>query len=307
MYIIGKYSLLVLLIFVSLFEFGNTVAIQYYEGCAIKFTDSSEKQIYLSLNGTLFPIANPDTMESLGFEWTDITYAYRSTFYEYKIGDQLNVYKSSIQAYKESIKEALKQPKTRFNIPDSALYVYNKILSERAKLQKYLTDIKKEAQCIHQNFLTISKFRFGRFGNVLTEVKNAIFIAEQTNQTFIIPDWILNEYLASFDLSALMKYYCVLTLKEYRERSYVGYIETLFTDELYSAITVWTSNTYSDFNTRLPTLNITTLSSVEDLYIGVCSALWSSVKLELVAIAAVAISKYLGNTTEYLGDCFNYV
>lgn len=37
-------------------------AVGEYNGWIVKFSDTPDRQIYLALNATLFPIANPDTV-----------------------------------------------------------------------------------------------------------------------------------------------------------------------------------------------------------------------------------------------------
>jgi len=58
---------------------------------------------------------------------------------------------------------------------------------------------------------------------------------------------------------------------------------------------------YVDFNVRLPPLNTSLIPILEDVYLDVSAALWSSVKPELLSLAATGISMALGNTTEYVG------
>jgi len=177
----------------------------------------------------------------LGFDWKDVSYTPKAIFTEYPVGRAIDVNNGLVDTFKAGISASSKLKKVRFTLPSSANYVYQKLLGSSSKLKSYLAGKRKEAICYNKNFLTLSNFKFGRMGNVLIELKNSIFIAEMTNQTFIIPDWMLLEFLTPFDLTDLKKYFCVISLSEYRERSYDAYIETMFTNDIYLALDVWTN------------------------------------------------------------------
>jgi hypothetical protein len=71
----------------------------------VKFSDQPSRQVYLAVNETLYPIANPDTMEVLGLTWDQIIYIMQNDAARFKYGATLDLYASpaTVEQFKNEI------------------------------------------------------------------------------------------------------------------------------------------------------------------------------------------------------------
>jgi len=151
---------------VQLLVFLRIVSTLGFNGQAVKFSDSPSRQVYLALNMTLYPIANPDTMAALGLSWDQISYAPQQDFSLYKYVSDLDMYAApgTVQQLKNKIviikmlDEAAKHRYIELSYWNTSLFAAN--LSSRYDYPdtvKHFFTIKMNRSCEALNSTQLSK------------------------------------------------------------------------------------------------------------------------------------------------------
>ena len=151
---------------VRLVVFLRIISAEGINGQAVKFSDSPSRQVYLALNMTLYPIANPDTMAALGLSWDQISFAPEQDFSLYRYVSALDMYAAPgiVQELKNEIimikmqDEAAKHRYIELSYWNTSLFTAN--LSARYDYPdfiKYLFTIKMNRACDAFNSTQLSK------------------------------------------------------------------------------------------------------------------------------------------------------
>ena len=151
---------------VRLVIFLRIISAEGINGQAVKFSDSPSRQVYLALNMTLYPIANPDTMAALGLSWDQISFAPKQDFSLYRYVSALDMYAAPgiVQELKNEIimikmqDEAAKHRYIELSYWNTSLFAAN--LSSRYDYPdtvKYFFTIKMNRPCEALNSTQLSK------------------------------------------------------------------------------------------------------------------------------------------------------
>lgn len=293
----------------------NLVA-KYYEGKMIGFPDKG-RQIYLVLNYTLFPLANPDTIDALGIWIGDCNYVASKYFEDIPRGHAINMYDPTVDMnnFYKWIRIARNLPR-ELKMPEPDLYIKDQIRSNMAMLKNYVEkarpgiDFSKRACTRNDGYVRFDAQTYGRYGNALIELKNGIFFAEITNRTYILHKNQIKD-LGPFRLDYLKQKFCVISKGDYNQNHTGAYIETIHARDAYFGYGVWNDPVYSDF--KLPHFDKSIFSLLESYSMEIFACLWSSVREEEIDATAIAMAEYLNNNTLYIaihkrsyeGDCNN--
>ena len=281
----------------------DDIVTKYFEGEMVQFLDQ-DRQIYLVLNQTLFPLANPDTMEALGLWMGEVNFISSKHMLGTPRGRMINMYDPKVDThyFYEEVQIARSRPR-QLKMPKPDLYIKGQIRSNLALLKSYVesarpgSDYSKQACANNSGYVQFDKSQYGRYGNALIELKNGIFFAEITNRTYILQDW-QSQYLASFNIQYLMQKFCIIDKGEYMRNHTGAYIETIHARDAYGGYAVWRNPDYVDF--KLPLFNKALLPTLESYSMEVFACLWSSVKEEKIDATAIAMADFLNNNTMYI-------
>ena len=235
-------------------------------------------------------------------------------FFALKEGPTLNMHDfvSYVNLLKEfkigpySIEEEKKKEDKKFaekavaDLLNPTRYIESELRDNMATLRDFTSHVTDNRTCSRQAYMILGKTPYGRSGNIFIELKNVLWIANQTQRTFIIPFW-MEESLKSYDTTFLQAKFCAINEREYNSRrDWWGDVETIFTEHAFFAHDVWTSGWYVDFQKQLPPYDETILEKVEDHSLAVAAALLGNVQSNLVTVAAAVIAYLLGNSTSYM-------
>ena len=269
----------------------------------VQFLDK-DRQIYLILNQTLFPVANPDTVDALGLWFGEVNYVMSSYMQNVSRGRVLNKYDPAedMNDVSKWIRIARAKPRN-LEMPKPDLYIKDQIQLNIAALREYVErarpglDYSKRACSNNDGYVRFDKNQYGRFGNALIELKNGIFFAEITNRTFILQDWQV-EYLSSFNVEYLMQKFCVIGTGEFDQNNTGAYIETVHAMDAYGGYNLWDDPVYKDF--KLPPFNKYILPLLESYSMEVFACIWASVREEDIDATVLAMADFLNNNTLYI-------
>lgn len=147
---------------------------------------------------------------------------------------------------------------------------------------------KTKKDCSKNTFVYISEYPFGNSGNHIISLSHGLWVANQLNATFIIPNWI-EASLKHFDLSILDEGHCFTTnpaIPTNTKNYAVTSEESFFTFKLFR-------DKGLPFIPLLPEMNTKTIMDISAHFLRVYAALWSSPTENVVSAGQWIIENHL--------------
>lgn len=134
------------------------------------------------------------------------------------------------------------------------------------------------SRCNDNSLVRITEYQFGNSGNNLIEFVHGLYIAQLTNSTLIVPNWMAHIF-HPFNTEYLHSLYCFSEKDISNTRAHTIEITS---EESFFLFMLFKRN---DLTFSMPKWDSDLIMSLSKLYVSVYSALWSSPKPHLINIA----------------------